>query len=202
MKIIKIASANFSDAISAAVQVLQKGGIVAHPTDTVWGLAADAANKKAVAKIHSLKKSDPTKPLLLNLPSKNYLNQIGAKLCKAHLLAKKFWPGNLSLLISSKNSPTGKIGVRLPDHKIAHALARKFGAPLVTTSANLSGQKVAQNAREIARIFPQIDLILDDGSTSKNLASTLVDVSGREVQLVRAGALDFKTIQKVLAIRL
>jgi L-threonylcarbamoyladenylate synthase len=194
MKILKIDSTNFKAAIAEAVVILRAGGIVAHPTDTVWGLAADSENPKAIAKIHALKKSNPAKPLLLNLPSKSYLNRLGAKLCQAHLLTKKFWPGNLSLLVRSKKNPAEKIGVRLPDHAISRALARKFGAPLVTTSANLTGKKVASDAAAVARIFPTLDLILDDGSLSRNLASTLVDVSAGEIQLVRAGALDLKKI--------
>ena len=198
MKIIKISPANFSESIAAAVAILKSGGVVAHPTDTVFGLAADAGNPRAVARIHFLKKSDPAKPLLLNLPSKKYLNEIGAKLCRAHFLIREFWPGNLSLLVRSRKNPAEKIGVRLPDSRIANALARKFGAPLVTTSANISGRKVARNAAAVARIFPAIDLILDDGSESKNAASTLVDVSESEIRLVRAGELDFKIVEKAL----
>ena len=148
-----------------------------------------------------MKKSDPAKKLLLNLPSKKFLNEIGAKLCRAHFLIGEFWPGNLSLLVRSKKNPAEKIGVRLPDSKISRALARKFGAPLVTTSANFAGNKVAKNAAAVARIFPEIDLILDDGSESKNLASTLVDVAEKEIRLVRAGALDFKKVEKVLRLR-
>jgi L-threonylcarbamoyladenylate synthase len=197
MQVIKTTSQNLNSAIFKAVRILKNGGVIAHPTDTVWGLAADAGNPKAVAKIHRLKQSDPSKPLLLNLPSKNYLNRIGRKLCKAHLLAKFFWPGALSLLILAKNSDT-KIGVRLPDHEISNLLARRFGRPLVTTSANLTDSKVAENAKAVARIFPAIDLILDDGSISKNSASTLVDVSGKEAQLIREGAISFKKILQKL----
>lgn len=196
MKILKISPENFTESIATAVAILRKGGVIAHSTDTIWGLSADAGSEKAVARIHFLKKSDPTKKLLLNLPSKKYLDKIGAKLCRAHELAREFWPGNLSLLVRSRKNPAEKIGVRLPDHRISNSLARKFGAPLVTTSANLSGRKVARNATAVARIFPEIDLILDDGAISKNVASTLVDVSAGEIRLVRAGALDFKNIRR------
>lgn len=197
MKILKVNPANLSSAISEAIEILRKGGVIAHSTDTVWGLAVDAGNKKAVAKIYRLKQSDSTKPLLLNLPSKNYLNKVGRKLCKAHLLAKTFWPGSLSLLIMAKNSDA-KIGVRLPDHAISNLLVRRFGRPLITTSANLTGSKVAENAKAVARIFPAVDLILDDGSISKNFASTLVDVSGKEVQLIREGMIPFRKILQKL----
>ncbi|MCF7845712.1 MAG: threonylcarbamoyl-AMP synthase [Candidatus Peribacteraceae bacterium] len=201
MKVIKVNADNFTAAIDMAVKVFGQGGVVAHPTDTVWGLAADAENKQAIAKIHALKKSDPAKPMLLSLPSKSYLNRVGTKLCRAHKLIKEFWPGGLGLLVRSKKNPAEKVGVRLPAHKIPNALARKFGAPLVTTSANISGRKFARDAQAVAKIFPKVDLILDDGSISKNAASTLVDVSDKEVQLIRAGELDFKKVEQVLARR-
>ena len=200
MKIIKVSPANLNSVITEAVRVLKSGGVIAHPTDTVWGLACDAGNEKAVAKIHSLKKSDSTKPLLLNLPSKNYLNKIGRKLCKAHLLAKEFWPGGLSLLVLAKDGK-GKLGVRLPDHELSAALARKFGKPLTTTSANLSGERVAKDGREVVKIFPKADLILDDGSSSKNNPSTLIDVSKQEVKLIREGGISFKKILRTLSSR-
>jgi L-threonylcarbamoyladenylate synthase len=229
LKFIKVKSRNLSAAVAEAVAVLRRGGIIAHPTDTVWGLACDAGNPKAIQKLHALKKSDPTKPLLLNLPSKSYLDKIASKLCKAHKLTKEFWPGALSLLVLAKNkspcslrSPpplpslrpssfgglsrkgdysvaTRLLGVRLPDHELSAALARKFGKPLTTTSANLSGKAVAKNGKEVAKIFPKIDLILDDGSVSKNNPSTLVDVSGAEVKLIREGSIPFKEILRKLS---
>jgi L-threonylcarbamoyladenylate synthase len=198
VKILKVNPANLSSAIPEAIEIFRKGGVVAHPTDTVWGLACDAGNKSAIRKIHALKKSDPNKPLLWNLPSKSYLNKIGSKLCKAHKLAKEFWPGALSLLILTKDGKR-KLGVRLPDHKLSNALARKFGASLTTTSANLSGRLVVKDAAEVAKIFPKIDLILDDGSSSKNNPSTLIDVSGKEVKLIREGRISFKTILRTLS---
>ncbi len=200
MRTLRINSSNFSEAVSEAVVVLRAGGVVAHPTDTVWGLACGAVNAKAVRRIHSLKKSDPTKPLLINLPSKSYLNEIGSKLCRAHTLAKEFWPGGLSMLICSKDGKE-KIGVRFPDHLLSNSLARKFKKPLITTSANITGKKVAKNAGEVAKIFPKIDLILDDGSSSKNAPSTLIDVSKKEVQCIREGTLPFKKILQKLSLR-
>ncbi len=205
MKVLKINPQNLNSAVAKTVRVLKSGGIIAHPTDTVWGLACDAANPKAVQKIHALKKSDSAKPLLLNLPSKNYLGKIGRKLCRAKILAKEFWPGSLSLLIRAKSTPgvsreESKIGVRLPNHKLSNTLARKFGAPLITTSANLSGERVAENASDVAKIFGnEIDLILDDSSEPKNFPSTLVDVSGDEVKLIREGAIPFKKILRTLS---
>jgi L-threonylcarbamoyladenylate synthase len=206
VRLLKINRENFRQAVAKAVQVLKNGGIIAHPTDTVWGLACDAGNEQAIRKIHAFKKSDHGKPLLLNLPSKSYLDKIGSKLCKAHKLVKEFWPGGLSLLITAKEKfhlaslykSRELIGVRLPDHKLSNALARKFGSPLTTTSANLTGTRVAKNADEVAKIFPKVDLILDDGTSSKNNPSTLIDVSGSEMKLIREGSIPFEKITKFL----
>jgi L-threonylcarbamoyladenylate synthase len=215
MRIIKTNSANFKVAVQQAIRVLRSGGVVAHPTDTVWGLAADASNAKAIRKIHAIKKSDPSKPLLLNLPSKAYLNKIGQKLCKAHKLTKKFWPGPLALIVLTKNShsfqkntmsrgacPERSRGVRLPAHRLSNALSRAFGKPLVTTSANLSNNPPAHSAAEVEKIFAKQkikpDLVLDDGSKSKNQPSTIVDVSGPQAKLIRQGAISFKKIQQAL----
>lgn len=215
MRLIKITPANFSLAIAEATAVLRHGGVVAHPTDTVWGLAADASNPKAIRRIHVIKKSDPNKPLLLNLPSKAYLNKIGQKLCKAHKLTKKFWPGPLALIVLTKNShsfqkntmsrgacPERSRGVRLPAHRLSNALARAFGKPLVTTSANVSSNPPAHSALELQKIFSKQkikpDLVLDDGSKSKKQASTIVDVSGPQAKLIRQGTISFKKIQEAL----
>jgi len=201
MKIIPVTSANFSTIIATSIAVLKSGGVIAHPTDTVFGLTADANNPKAVAKIHAIKKTHEAKPLLLNLPSKVWLTKIGRQTCQAKFLAKKFWPGSLAFIILAKKG--GTIGVRLPAHKISNVLARKFGSPLVTTSANLAGQKPAKSATQIMEIFrrkkTKPDLILDDNSYSRQLPSTLVDLTKTKPQLLRKGVIPFKKVLLVLS---
>lgn len=218
-KIAQLDLDNSTKAITAAIKVLKSGGVIAHPTDTVWGLAADAGNSKAVRKVHAIKQTDPSKPLLIQLPSKAWLDRLGRSLCTAHLLAKEFWPGPLALIVRLKESPpnplftkegglskSSTLGVRYPDHKLSNTLARKFGSPLVTTSANLAEQSPARSAVEVEEIFAkqkkQPDLILDDPASSAGQApSTIVDVSGSEAQLIREGAIPFKKIRQTLSRR-
>ncbi|MDD3066305.1 MAG: L-threonylcarbamoyladenylate synthase [Candidatus Gracilibacteria bacterium] len=201
MKIIQITSRNEASALREAVAILRSGGIIAHPTDTVWGLAADWSNPKAVKKIHQSKGSEASKNLLINLPSKAWLSKLGSKLCKAHKLAKAFWPGGLALLILTKDGK-GKLGVRFPKHHLSNQLAKAFGKPLITTSANLRGETPATSAMEIAEIFAQRkvkpDLILADNSKPAKLPSTIVDVSGSEAQLIRSGVISFTRVLQML----
>ena len=189
--------------LEEAIAVLKQGGVIAHPTDTVWGFAADAENQKAVQKIHALKKSAARKQMLWNLPSKAWLDRVGKKLCKAHKLARKFWPGALSLIIQAKKG--GTLGVRYPAHLLSNKLARSFGKPLITTSANLKNNPPARSANEIVKIFRRQkikpDLILDDAAQGKGQPSTIVDVSTKEVQLIREGAVTFKAIRQALSPR-
>ncbi|MFH1375490.1 MAG: L-threonylcarbamoyladenylate synthase [Patescibacteria group bacterium] len=218
MKLLKITNVNFQSAVQKAVVVLKKGGVVAHPTDTVWGLAADFSNAKAIKKVHAIKQTDPNKPFLIQLPSKSWLIRLGQKLCVAHALAKEFWPGPLALIVRSKKSPPNPLftkegglsgsftlGVRYPDHKLSNALARGCGFPLVTTSANIAEHSPARSAAEVEKIFAkqksQPDLVLDDPSPSAGSPSTIVDVSGKEIRLIREGTLTFKKILRTLARR-
>lgn len=197
MKIIQITARNSAAAIGEAVEILRRGGVVAHPTDTVWGLAADWDDPRAVKKIHQIKGSDVNKNLLINLPNKAWLNKLGSKLCKAHKLARAFWPGGLALLILTKDGKR-RLGVRFPKHKLSNQLARKFGKPLVTTSANLHGKNPIVSVAEIVKIFARRknrpDLILADDSKPAKLPSTIVDVSGSEVKLLRRGVISFNKI--------
>jgi L-threonylcarbamoyladenylate synthase len=201
VKIIQVTSRNSTAALREAAEILRAGGVVAHPTDTVWGLAADWQNPAAIQKIHRIKESTEGKNLLINLPSKAWLNKLGSKLCKAHKLAKAFWPGGLAMLILAKNGKV-KLGVRLPNHKLSNQLTRKFGKPLITTSANLRGENPAASTTEVEKIFAlrkyRPDLILADNSKPAKLPSTIVDVSGEEIHLIRSGVISFKKVLQTL----
>lgn len=181
----KILRANTPELVRAAVEILRRGGVVAHPTDTVWGLAADASHPAAVAKVHAIKGSDSTKPLLIIIPTKAYLREIAIIPASARRLIAAFWPGPLALVLKAKSpdfatlvAPFGKggrdasggeggfsIGVRYPAHDLSLALARGLGRPITTTSANLTGEPTGRSADELHAIFSQRknqpDLIID-----------------------------------------
>ncbi len=187
--------------IKEALRVLRAGGVVAHPTDTVFGLAADFTNPKAVRKVHAIKKSDANKSLLQITPTKSYLTQI-AKISKiAKVLIKEFWPGGLALVLPAIKG--GTVGVRYPAHVLSLALARGLKRPITTTSANLTGQATAQSAAAVSKLFAsqkhQPDLILEDSEVQKaGKPSTIIDCTGCWPMLLRTGVVPFQKIQKVL----
>ncbi len=181
--------------IKKAVEILKKGGVVAFPTETVYGLAALARNKKAVEKIYRLKKRPAAKQLTVQVDSvKNILKLVSEMPEAGRILLEKFCPGPITLILKSQK---GTIGVRIPSHKISLAILRKIKAPLVVTSANVSGGKDLTDAREIKKVFNgKIELIVDGGKSPLGKPSTVVDVTDGKIKIIRTGKIDKKKIEK------
>ncbi|MDD5454283.1 MAG: L-threonylcarbamoyladenylate synthase [Candidatus Ratteibacteria bacterium] len=169
---IKIGSEGLGkSAILKAKEVLEKGGIIALPTETVYGLVADLFSEKAIRKIYEIKGRDFSKPLSVFVPDVEKISLYVEKFPDfAYKLMKKFCPGPLTVVLKKKiglNVPlkTETLGFRIPDNSVPLALLKGYG-PLVSTSANISGKKDALNAEEVKSYFDgKIDLILDGGST-------------------------------------
>ena len=188
MEIFEINSrAKKSAAIQKAVRILQTGGVVAHPTETVFGLAADFENEEAVKKIHKIKKTKPSKPLLINLGSKEWLSTLTVVEPATKEILKKFWPGPLALILRTKAGK--KQGFRYSSHHLALSLTRSFGAPLISTSANLAGKRPAKSAQAIWQIFKGLedkpDLILTDNTTGSGKPSVILDLTAQKPILIR-----------------
>lgn len=201
---------NMND-IQEAVKILKKGGIVAYPTATSYGLAADANNLKAVKKLYALKGRLFNKPIHVIAPD---LKQ-AAKLVKMNAVVKQiaqnFWPGPLTLVLPlKKTSPswrmlsagTKTLGVRTPDHPLQKALLKIFAQPITATSANVSGGPSTYSIAEIKKQFSRAkfkpDFYLDAGRLKKIKPSTIIQVDGRHVTLLREGPLEFHQIIKIL----
>lgn len=194
-----------------ALQILRRGGVVAHPTDTVWGLAADASKAKAVTNVHAIKQSDASKPMLAIVPRKSYVRQVAVVSTLAAELTKQFWPGAVALLLPGKGvlateAGSGYVGLRYPADLLSLQLARGLGRPTVTTSANISGQPTARAAEELYKVFARRkhkpDLILDTGFVAPASAqpSTIVDLSrAGSPRLLRVGAGPVPAIRRVLS---
>jgi len=185
-RIIPINKNNISKAIDSAAAVLKQGGIVAFPTDTVYGIGADTFNPKAVDNIYTAKRRPKDKPLPALVSSIDDVRKVSAFLPPIfYELTAKFWPGALTLIVKAKDilppevTAGGKtIAVRMPDNQIALELIRRFGIPLATTSANLSGMREAVTAEEVqASLGDKVDVILDGGVTATKIASTVLDIS-------------------------
>jgi L-threonylcarbamoyladenylate synthase len=201
----RIISTSDPQALSIALKLLEQGELVAFPTDTVYGVGTPVYNTQGIAGLYTAKLRDASKaiPILLSDPAE--LAQVTAGMGDATLrLAQRFWPGALTLVVPrhpdlpEELSPYPTIGVRMPNHPAALALLRLSG-PLAVTSANLSGQANACSAEEVMeQLGGRIALILDGGRTPGGAPSTVVDCSGAELVILRAGPISLEDIEKVI----
>jgi L-threonylcarbamoyladenylate synthase len=189
-----IVPANSPDAIKQALDVLRTGGLVAFPTDTVYGVGALAFNGKAVESIYIVKDRLIEKAIPVLIGEESDLEKVGMDIPDiAYKLATRFWPGPLTVLVPKMPtlpesvSATDTVGVRIPDHGIARSLLRAAG-PMAVTSANISGQQSPSTAEEVfAQLSGRIELIIDGGKTPGGVPSTLVDCTGKEIKILRDG---------------
>jgi L-threonylcarbamoyladenylate synthase len=195
------------DAVAAAAQVLRDGGLVAFPTETVYGLGADATNGAAVARLYAAKGRPRFNPLISHVPDAKTALPLARFSDEAKRLADIFWPGPLTLVLpKAEHCPVSElatagldsIAVRVPDHVIARDLLQAFGRPIVAPSANPSGH-VSPTLAEHVRgdLDGRIDLIIDGGPTNVGVESTIVACLGAPA-LLRPGGLPREAIERVL----
>ena len=202
----KLILAGASNTISHAVDVLMQGGVVAFPTDTVYGLGVLASQAESIERLYSIKGREQTKAIAVLIAEARLLEQISASPSeKALRLAKRFWPGPLTFVLPKHRSfpeglsPDGRIGVRVPNHPIALKLLKEAG-PMGVTSANLSGQPSASSANEVlAQLDGRIHLIIDGGETPGGVPSTVVDMSGELPNILRSGPVSEAELLATLA---
>jgi L-threonylcarbamoyladenylate synthase len=196
-------------AIENAVQLLKAGGLVAFPTDTVYGVGAYAFSPQAVEKIYQVKGRPPDKAIPLLLASAESLSQVAQDITpEAWLLVEKFWPGALTVVLRRQpvvpdivtgGGPT--VALRVPDHAFTLRLIRAVGSPLATTSANLTGHPDPRTAQEVADYLEgRIDLILDGGRCPGGIPSTVVDLTRTPLAIVRLGAISREEVEQELGL--
>ena len=191
--------------LERAAGVIRAGGLVAIPTDTLYGLAADPFNPDAVARVFAVKKRDRGKPLpLVAFDTAQVRARLGELSRLAGRLADHYWPGPLTLVIPScgdlapdVTAGTGRVAVRVPAHEVARGLCRAVLGPLTATSANVSGRTATRLADAMAGM-EDVELLLDAGATPGGPPSTIVDTTGPEPRLVRAGAIRWEEIEACL----
>ncbi|MDP4000898.1 MAG: L-threonylcarbamoyladenylate synthase [bacterium] len=200
------------DGIMHAVEVLKKGGVVVYPTDTVYGLAVDVKNVKAVKKLYKLKGRKFSKPIHVIVPSSKWLNKI-VKLDKPALkLMNKFFPGPLTVVLPLKakekswqllSAGTKTMGIRMPANDLAISFVKKFGKPITTTSANISGKKSCYSIKEVKKQFKKdidVDIyFLDGGRLRQRKPSTIVSIINNRVKIIRQGPIPKKQILKTIS---
>jgi L-threonylcarbamoyladenylate synthase len=192
------------DALQEAAARILRGGVVALPTDTLYGLAVDPFNRAAVDRLYDVKGRPADRALpLVACDAAQVIAWFGPLPPAGRLLASAFWPGPLTLLLTAPaalapavTADTGRVGVRVPADAVARGVCRAAGRPVTATSANVSGQPPTANPDDVERALGgRIDLLLDGGPTRGGPPSTIVDVTGEHPRLVRAGAISWDDIQ-------
>jgi L-threonylcarbamoyladenylate synthase len=182
--------------LEKAKRILLDGGLVAFPTESFYGLAANAMDEKAIQRLFAIKNRKNDLPVLILIHDPGLLHLYVKKIPEtAASLMKRFWPGGLTLLFEAGNhiSPlltagTGKIGIRISSHPIATALARSINGPITGTSANISGRPACINAEEVFDSLGNgIDLILDGGGTKGGKGSAILDITQDPPAVIREG---------------
>ena len=192
--------------VETAISILKQGGIVAFPTDTVYGLGAGANIPQGVERVYRVKERPQNMALPLLLAHTSQISEVAELVPQvAWLLADKFLPGALTIVLYKAKSVSdiitagGKtVAVRVPAHPVPVALAQGLGAPIVGTSANLSGRPSALTAGEVYSQFgDNIDLVIDGGRCPGGIESTIVDVTGETPVILREGAISREELRQV-----
>lgn len=210
MKVIQIdLNKDYSDAIREAVDVLNNGGIVVYPTDTLYGLGANALNAEAVEKVFAIKGRELSKPMPIIVKNLVWADELAHISPRNQTILKKAWPGKFTAVLPKKNivpnvvtSGTSSIGIRIPDCVFTDKLLGKFGYPLTATSANVSGHEPTNSIDKIVEIFSKRavrpDLVLDAGVLPKSDPSIIVDLTTRKPKVLRISPTSPDTLLKLL----
>jgi L-threonylcarbamoyladenylate synthase len=191
--------------VDRARHIILSGGIVAFPTESFYGLAVNASDENAIGRLFKIKKRLYNMPVLVLIPSLEYLKGYVADVPEIALrLIGRFWPGGLTLLFKAGSgiSPlltvdTRKIGVRISSHPLAAALARAVDSPITGTSANISGKPGCVTAKEVySSLGRDVDLILDGGETKGGKGSTILDVTVDPPEIIREGMISREQLQE------
>jgi len=185
--------------IKYAAGVLRDGGLVAFPTETVYGLGANLLNKRAIARLYKVKGRPGRKPLTVHIADVSQIRALGCVFdARARKLAKKFWPGPLTMVLSRKTG--GSVGFRMPANRVALSLIKASGVPVAAPSANLSGKKPPTDGGAVlAGLNGKIDVLLDSGHTDVGVESTVVDMTSVPFVILRKGAVKEGNIKRLFA---
>ena len=189
--------------IQKAAQIINKGGIVIFPTDTVYGIGCDPYNQKAVLSLYKIKKREKTKPFPVIGYSKKELEKIAEFNDKAEKIAEMFWPGPITLILKVKDENIKKslglgkkIAVRVPNNQCVLSLLKECKL-LVATSANISGTTSLTDPNDCKRDLNGYDLLIDGGILSDNGESTIVEIDENKIKIVRSGSVSEEELKKL-----
>jgi L-threonylcarbamoyladenylate synthase len=201
----RIISQDNKNAVQETLNVIRSGGVVAVPTDTVYGIACSVNNGDAIQSLYQIKIRESIKAIPVLIADFNQIDQVAKNLNdNAVKLAQSFWPGALTIIVEKNEllpanltiNPT--VGIRIPDHDWLRAIMRKVG-PLAATSANISGEASPSTAKQVLeQLNGRIELVIDGGECKGGISSTVVDCSHYEINILREGGITPEEIRSVI----
>lgn len=203
----KIIRADRKESVSLAAQVILNGGVIIYPTETVYGLGANALDAKVIQRVFELKQRDRSNPILVLTPTRQGIEELVLNIPEtAEILMNKFWPGPLTIVFKASpivspilTARSGKLGIRLSSNEFCRELLSICQIPITSTSANLSGEPNTDTIISVSRgILDSVDLVVDNGKLGSSVPSTVVDVTTGKVKLVREGVILFSEIENAL----
>lgn len=200
MKVIQVdLNKDYSEAIKEAVAVLEAGGVIIYPTDTIYGIGANALDEKAVRKVFELKERPLSKPLPMIIRNIKWAKELAYVKRRDEEVLKKIWPGKVTVVFNKKELVPGiltsghkTVGMRVPDYPLIDQLLKIFGYPITSTSANISGEEGSGDINKVIESFSrqlsrQPDLVLDVGILPKSNPSAILDLTGDKPKISRVG---------------
>lgn len=202
-------SAILSTSISKATEILRSGGVIALPTDTLYGVSANALDSDAASKVFRVKGREERSPLPIFVSDPGDLYEYGRDVPDVAVrLAEAFWPGKLTIVVGKSDripdvvsGGLDTVGLRVPDHPAPREIVAQLGAPITATSANVSGKPALTAAEDVlAELGSRLDLVLDGGNLAPSLPSTVIDLTADSPRILREGALSASDIQDAVSI--
>ena len=195
-----------STSIDRAVAILQRGGVIGIPTDTVYGIAANALDEEAVGRVFRLKSREDTSPIPVLIGEVDDLFRYGSDVSyEAVALAEAFWPGQLTIVVSKSDripyvvsGGLDTVGLRISDHPVPDRIISSLGAPITATSANISGtESLVSAASVLEELGASLDLVFDGGQLTPSRPSTVVDTTSKPARILREGVVPTAAIEHV-----
>ncbi len=202
MKILKINPYNPDiELIKKASNVLTKGGTIVYPTDTCYGIGADISNKRAFYKVYDIKKRPHNKPVSVIVKNYHDINELAVIKKEQEKYISKYLPGRVTLIFLTLNQdtfPFSSVGIRIPNYKTTEIISEIFNSPYITTSANISNYppvySIGEFIKQLSSNDLKPDLILDAGKLNQKELSTVIDLTGNKIKILRQGAVKIKEL--------
>jgi len=204
MEVLKVNQKNFKKEIIKAIESIKKGEVIVCPTDTVYGLIADATNEKAVEKIFKIKRRPKGKPIPIFVRDLRMAKMLVEIDKEREKILKKIWPGKVTVVVKKREKievfgvAKKTIALRIPNYKLVNILLSKLKRPLTGTSANISRKPASTKIGEVTSPFKNQkflpDLVLNGGNLKKSLPSTIIDLTKKKPKILRKGAVKIKNI--------